>query len=388
MSKKIIFIILFLIIAAGAIGFWIYRESMFSGEILSLNIAGPATATVGDEITYTIKYKNNGNFTLQNPSLMFYMPDNSLTEDGKTIVNQNLKDIYPGDEEIVSFKTRLLGKEGDIKTAKVSIAYTPINLTVRYESDATFDTKINNVPITLDFDLPQKVEKGKQLQYSVNYLSNIDYPLENLSLKINPINGFDFVSADPLSLDNVEWKLPTLNKTQGGSVKITGNVLADIGQSLTFSAELGMWQNGNFIVIKQASQDVQVIQPQLFISQQVNGSESYVASPGETLHYQVFFRNIGSTPFNNLTMTIKLDPSVLDLSTTQTQTNQAQINGNIITWNQNSIPQLKYLGPQDQGEVDFNVKARNSGDAISDQVNIGGILQNFSIKLNSANTNN
>jgi len=49
-----------------------------------------------------------------------------------------------------------------------------------------------------------------------------------------------------------------------------------------------MWQNGNFIVIKQATQDVQVIQPLLFISQQVNGSGSYVASPGETLHYQIF----------------------------------------------------------------------------------------------------
>ena len=76
-----------------------------------------------------------------------------------------------------------MGKEGDLKTAKASLSYMPKNLTVRYESDTTFTTKIDAVPITLDFDLPTKVEKGKDLQYSINYFSNIDYPLENLKHK-------------------------------------------------------------------------------------------------------------------------------------------------------------------------------------------------------------
>ena len=128
-----------------------------------------------------------------------------------------------------------------------------------------------------------------------------------LSIKIDPTTGFDFESSDPASLDNSEWKLQTLNKAQGGRISITGKVSADTNQNLTFSASLGMWQNGNFIVIKQASTNVQVIQPLLFISQQVNGSDSYIASPGETLHYQIFFRNIGSTPFDNLSLEVKLD---------------------------------------------------------------------------------
>ena len=235
------------------------------------------------------------------------MPDNSLTEDGKTIITQNLNDIYPGDEELVKIKARLLGKEDDLKTAKASLSYTPKNLTVRYESDTTFTTKIDTVPITLDFDLPTKVEKAKDLQYSINYFSNVDYPLEKLSLKVDPVSGFDFKSSDPKSLDNSEWKLDTLNKAQGGRISITGQVSADTESKLTFSVSLGIWQNGNFVVIKQATHDVEVIQPLLFISQQVNGSSNYVASPGGLLHYQIFFRNIGSTPFDNLFMVAKLD---------------------------------------------------------------------------------
>ena len=393
MSKKIIFLILLAVVVVAVAAFLFYRGSMFSKEILRLEILGPDTAKVGDEIQYTVQYKNNGNFVLEQAKLIFQLPDNSLTEDGKTIFTQNLNDIYPGDQESVSFKARLLGKDGDLKTAKASLSYVPKNITATYESDTTFITKVDASPITLDFDLPTKAEQGKSLQYSINYFSNVDYPLENLSIKVDSTPGFDFLSADPASLDNSEWKLQTLNKAQGGRISITGQVSSDASKNLTFSASLGMWQNGNFIVIKQASQDVQVIQPLLFISQQVNGSASYIASPGETLHYQIFFRNIGSTPFDNLYMVAKLDSSALDMSTIQVADGgQAQPDDNMIVWDYSQVLSLRHLDSQEQGEVDFNIKVKNNwspsetdtnNTVITDEVNVSQITQKFTIKVNS-----
>jgi hypothetical protein len=392
MSKKLL-LILFIIVIVVLVAFLFYRQGMFSKEILKLEILGPDTAKIGDEIQYTVQYKNNGNFVLEQAKLVFELPDNSLTEDGKTMITQNLNDIYPGDQESVTFKARLLGKEGDLKTAKASLSYVPKNITAPYESNTTFITKIDSTPITLDFDLPTKAEQGKSLQYSINYFSNVDYPLENLSIKVDPAPGFDFVSSDPASLDNSEWKLQTLNKAQGGRISITGTVSANANQNLTFSASLGMWQNGNFIVIKQVSQDVQVIQPLLFISQQVNGSASYVASPGETLHYQIFFRNIGSTPFDNLFMVAKLDSPALDMSTIQAEDGgQVQPDDNMIVWDQSQVSLLRHLDVQAQGEVDFDVKVKSdwnpsAADAnntiITDNINISQITQKFTIKVSS-----
>jgi len=365
---------------------------MFSKEILRLEILGPDTAKAGDEIEYTVKYKNNGNFVLENPKLTFVMPDNSLTEDGKTMITQNLKDIYPGDEELAKIKSRLLGKEGDLKTAKAQLSYTPKNLTARYESDTTFTTKIDKVPITLDFDMPLKAEKGKDLQYSINYFSNIDYPLENLSLKIDLTDGFSFISSDPSSLDHSEWKIKTLNKSQGGRITIKGNINSDTNKTLTFSAKLGMWQNGDFVVIRQTTQDVQVIQPLLFISQQVNGSSSFIASPGETLHYQISFTNIGSASFDNLFAIVRLDGQALDMSTIRVQGGQVQPNDNMIVFDSSLSPQLGHLEKQQSGQVSFDVKVKsswtpNSSDPnssiITDEVNISQIVQKFTIKVNS-----
>ncbi len=392
MSKKIILILLIIVGIIIAI-FFLYSGSMFSKELLRVEIFGPDIAKIGEEIEYTVQYKNNGNFVLEKSKLTFILPDNSLTEDGKTMITRNLNDIYPGNQESIKFKARLLGKDNDLKTAKVSLSYVPKNITAPYESRTTFITKIDASSIILGLDLPTKTEQNKNLSYSINYFSNVDYPLENLSIKVDTINGFELVSSDPKSLDNLEWKLKTLNKSQGGRINIVGKVLADDNQNLTFSAFLGMWQNGSFIVIKQITTDVQVIQPLLFISQQVNGSDSYIASPGEVLHYQISFRNIGSTPFDNLFMVAKLNGSALDMSTIQAEDGgKVQQEDGMIVWDYNQAYQLRRLGVQEQGMVGFSVKVKSewnysdadiNGTIITNSINISQITQKFTTKVSS-----
>ncbi|MEK7658399.1 MAG: hypothetical protein AAB352_00860 [Patescibacteria group bacterium] len=392
MNKKATFILLFIVIMLGFLGFWYYRNTIFSKEILKLEILGLDSAKMGDEIKYTVKYKNNGNFVLEQPKLIFELPDNSLTEDGKTRFEKDLKDIYPGVEEIVQFNGRLLGKEGDLKVAKASLSYIPKNITARYESSTTFTTKIDAVAITLDFDLPSKIEKGKEISYSLNYFSNIDYPLENLSMKIDSVNGFNFESATPSSLDNSEWKLQTLNKAQGGRINVKGAITASANSRIIFGATLGVWQNGAFIAIKQTNADIEVIDPLLFISQQINGSSNHIASPGEKLHYKIFFRNIGSSSFDNLFMIVRLDGLAFDLSTLQSQQGQARPNDNLIVFDSKQVSELTHLNPQQENKVEFDVKLKDSwppvpaeknNTVIKSKVNISDISQEFDTKVNS-----
>ena len=61
MNKTIIFILLIILVVIGFIGFFYYRETIFSKEILKLEILSNDNAKMGDEIEYTVKYKNNGN---------------------------------------------------------------------------------------------------------------------------------------------------------------------------------------------------------------------------------------------------------------------------------------------------------------------------------------
>ncbi len=392
MSKNFILTALAVLVVLSFTFFWYWREAIFSKEILRVEILSKDSAKIGEEIEYTVKYKNNGNFALENPKLIFELPENSLTEDSKTRFEQNLKDIYPGDENLIKFKGRLLGKEGDLKTAKAWLSYRPHNLSARYESQTTFTTKIDQVPVTLKYDLPSKIERGKEISYSINYFSNVDYPLENLSIKIEPLQGFNFQSADPISLDNSEWKLAILNKGQGGRIKIKGVISTDLGGNLNFSAKMGMWQDGVFIVVKEANQEIQTIQPLLFISQLINGVPNFVASPGQTLNYEIFLRNIGSTPFDNLFVISRIEGQALDLATLKSPDGQVKPNDNLIVFDSRQITDLQHIAPQQESKVTFSVKLKDNLDISGDQknsliiknkVDASGISQEFDTKISS-----
>ncbi len=254
-EKPFIFtMILVLIAAVGFFGFWYYRDQIFTKEVLKLQIAGPATAAMGAQVAYRVTYKNTGNFTLESPRLVFELPGNSLSEDGKTRFIKDLKDIKPGHQDVMEFPARLLGKESDMETAHAWLSYVPHNLSVRYESDASFQTKIDAVPIDIIYDLPSGIERGKEMTYSVTYFSNVDYPLENLSIKLDPLPGFKITSATPSSIDKVEWKLPVLEKSKGGKITVKGMVGSDSPDQLQFSAHLGMWRDGDFIILKEVTQ--------------------------------------------------------------------------------------------------------------------------------------
>jgi len=392
MRKIVIFLLIFLILAAGIAGYWYYKERMFSKEVLKLELLGPETTKMGEEIEYTLRYKNNGDFNLEDATLIFEFPKNSLTEDERTRITENLGIIYPGQEQTRSFKARLLGKEGDLKAAKAWLSYRPKNLNARYESETSFTTKIEFVPLTLEFDLPSKLESAKELQFSLNYFSNLNYTLNDIGIEVEYPGGFEFITAEPRALESTSWEVPVLRKAEGGRIKITGRFQEESAEKKTFRAKLGMWQDGEFVLLKETAKEIEVTKPLLYITQQINGTSDYIASPGEKLNFEIIFRNIGTTPFENQFLITRLEGDALDLATLKADLGDAQPNDNLIVWDWRVVPELRYLAPQQEGKVSFEVKLKDEwqvsedsvGEAvIKNKVNISQISQEFQTKVNS-----
>src|SRR3989344_9345611 len=134
MRKPLLFLIVFFILLVIA-GFYFYRRNIYSKEILKLEILGEVETQAFEEVEYLVKYKNNGNATLEEPELIFQYPENSLviSENTERVVKK-LDDIYPGQETVISFKARLAGKENEAKTAQAFLKYRPKNLKAFYES--------------------------------------------------------------------------------------------------------------------------------------------------------------------------------------------------------------------------------------------------------------
>jgi len=385
-----IFLVLFLILVVLAgILFWYFQKNTYSKEVLKLEILGPEKAKTGEEIEYVVKYKNQGNIVLEDPKLVFNFPDGAVPlEQGSRRVEKSLSDIYPGEEQVFRFKSRLFGKKGDTLTAEAVLTYRPKNLKAVYESKSSFSVEISETPLAFVFDMPSKISPGKEITISLNYYSNMDLPLSNIGVKIDYPSGFEFISARPEGIEKNEWQIGFLNKGEGGKIEICGELSKAMGQESIFSAQIGIWVEDNFITLKQESRGVEISRPEILISQEINGFSEHTAKPGELLHYEIFFRNIGDSFFENLFLVSELR-GPFDYNTVNTRT--GKINSeNSIVWDWHRVPDLKYLGPGEEKKVDFwiNVKeewvpGQMEYPMVVNNVSLEGVEERFETKISS-----
>ncbi len=391
-AKKLFIIFLFIIfVGGGAAGYWYYKRLNFSKGLLKVEILGPQYPQAGDEVEYLVRYKNNGNITLEDANLTFQFPNNAVpAQNGKLIEQKKIGIIYPGEEKSLSFKAVLFGQKGDILTAHANISYHPKDLRTVYQSPTTFTCQIKYVPLNFEFDLPSKIESGQKLAFSLNYFSNFSHPLENLRVRIEYPSDFQFQDSEPKALDATTWPLPLVNSSNGGKIKITGKINGIIGQQKIFKAQIGVVRNSNFIVLKKIAQSVEIAESSLYISQLVNGLPNYSADFNETLHYEVFFKNVGKAPLERKFIIVKLNSPIFDLGSLQSKTGSWGKGDNTIIFDWKKVPQIRFLDVGEEGEVDFwiNTKKLNpdqhlSNPILQDAVSIGGMNKNFKINIHS-----
>ncbi|MFZ3054698.1 MAG: hypothetical protein WA091_01830 [Minisyncoccales bacterium] len=394
--KKIIILPLLLIILA-VIAFLSWDKMSFSKEVLKVELIGPEKTTIGEDVEYLVKFKNNGSIRLESPELIFTYPENSIIEEAdgkiKTMTSEQLGgDIYPGEERSFKFNARLLGKEKETKVAKVSISFQPKDLKTRSEVSTTSTTILGDIPIELSLDTPDKVGTGKTLTLRVNYSSSVEYPLKDLTCYVTYPDDFEFLYSQPKGMDNTQWDIPILNEAGSGRIEISGILTGQSLEQKVFRAKIGIWQDGNFVLLKEVIRGVEIVAPALYISQKINNDENYAALVGDQLHYEVTFRNVGEDQMKDMVLVTKLDGDALDINSIKVINGKWTKGDNTIVWDGTNVPELQLLDVGQAATVEFwvNVKDKWKMDSLEDKnpiiknkVLIGQASQEFLTKVSS-----
>lgn len=388
MKKKAITFLIILAAGIGIIGFWNWRSNIYSKDILKLEILGPIEVEALKEAEYLVKYKNNGNLRLEEPRLIFEYPANSIVDGNVLRVERVLSDIYPGEEKTFQFKARLLGKEGETKVSKAWLSYRPKNLKAFYESDTTFTTLIKSVPLTFEFDLASRIEAGKDFTFRINYFSNLDYLLTSLRIQAEYPFGFEFIESNPKSLAKVEWEISVLNKFQGGRIEVKGKLSGEVGEPKIFRAKLGIWQEGEFILLKEIEKGTELTKPSIYLRQEINGNPQYVTFPGDWLHYEIYFKNIGEKELSNLFLINKLEGEAFDFQTIKSENGEFKPGDSSIIFDWRRVLKLQYLAAMEESKVDFWIKLKDDlgntkNPVLINKVFIGQAKEEFITKISS-----
>ncbi len=359
--KKIAFFSFFLAIAASVVALIYFERGSFSESDLRVEIRGPEEVEVGEIVDYSIIYRNNSDIKLENVSVTFEYPhasvpvrdEEDVVEERESLrVTENLEDLNPGEEEIIEFKGKIFGEEGDSVVAKAWFEYSPQNLSAQYEVERTHTGIITEVPINFEFDLPNQKEAGEEFPFRVRYFSQLDQDLDNLGIRLNYPGEFEFLRSTPQGLENNEWER-SLPSNQGGLIEVFGKLNGDPGDIKGFTGELGVWKFDRFISLKKINGEVLIPQPNLFVDVLVNDSADYIANPGEDLLYDIYFKNIGDQVMENLFLTIDLDTDILDMDETESMGGRFQKEAGSIIWSHSSFPELRRLAPNEEEKISF-----------------------------------
>ena len=334
---------------------------------------------------------------MEEPELIFNFPGNSIPTEGTSLrVVKGAEElgggIYPGQEKTFTFSARLMGQEGEVKEARAVLSYRPKNLKARYASETSFTTIINRVPLSFDFDLASKIDSGKELKFRLNYFSNVGHPLSNLRIIIDYPSGFEFIDATPKSLEKIEWDLGLLNRAEGGRIEVSGRIMGEVGEEKVFRARIGSWKDGEFILLKDIVRGITISRPSLYITQQINNNPKIIANPGDLLHYEIFFKNIGEEFLTDMFLLVTLNGSAFDARTIQVPEGDFTPGESSIIWDWRRVRDLQLLPPQSEGKIEFWVKLKDQwgiksiddkNPEIKTTVFLSQVKEEFTNKINS-----
>jgi hypothetical protein len=374
MNRNFIKIALIMIGILLALGAWFLWRNVYSRDVLKLEILAVSEADAGTRIDYTVRYKNNGNVRLENARMVFEFPENTVIADelrnldderitlrGSNRVEIVLGELYPGEEKTEELKGYVFGKENSTVTAKVTVYFKPKNLNIEYTAETTHTLLVTGVPINFDLHMPSSVDAEKEFNFDVNYFSKIDYPISNLRIKIDYPSEFVFKESRPRpSFDKSEWEIGVLNRGEGGRLEISGILEGEPSQIKVFKASLGFWQDGRFVLLKEATRGMEIATPLLYITHRINEKPQYAANVGEYLYYEIFFRNTGDEPLEKLFLTIKLGGGMIDFDRVQLDSGVFQKSTGTIIWDSKETSELELLPPMQEGKVSFWAKVKDN----------------------------
>lgn len=382
--KWLILLALVLLIVS-FISFWFGGKSFSENQVV-LTIDGPSQASVGDEITYTVKYANETKLDLKNLKFVFTYPDETIvTDNGKIITDISnkfeidiLKPGQSGEKKFIGFLT---GDKGSIKNAKVSLAFMANSLTTSFEKSTTLATTITGVPVVLTLVAPPNSVSGEAISYIFDYRNESGNDISDLQFMFNYPDGFtpQKFTPSPFSGNNI-WNVPLLKKSGGGRITVQGVLSGKEGDSKTVTVELKRKVFDQFVNFEKTATSTMIASPLLGLNVLARDSTTYSSFPGDTLDYTIKYQNNSNYNLIGLNLVVNLNGVMFDFGTLNSGNGYFDSSNNTITWDAGSVPDFSNLPPNKTGQLTFKVK-------IKPNITVGSqnLFVNMSARLSTPN---
>ncbi len=358
-------LVLALLVAAGGVGFFLFSRSSFSPGKVDFKINVPETTSSGEKIIYSIEYHNKNEKAIKDLHLAFFYPSEAVDiREGRlaSLQTESLKlgDLGPGEESKTEFSAYLVGNRGDIKKARAVLSFYGEGVPSVFKKETTVATNISSLAVSLTLVAPPNAIPGQEVTYLLDYRNESSEDLSDLRFKFIYPNDFVLVKFSPNSFSSKDiLDLKKLKFGEGNRISISGILRGAEKDSKTISVLLQRKIDNIYIDFEKASEETLMATPPLTAAVLVNERTDYSARLDDELEYQIKFTNNTDKDIFGLTASAKLEGSMFDFVTVQTN-GTFDNSTRTVAWDASVSPLLNHLAPGQTGAVYFKIKVKNS----------------------------
>lgn len=361
LQKRIILIALItltVIVGIAVVILYIGRLS-FDPDNVSLEIKAPEAAQAGQQLVFSIKYKNRTRVPLKSASLTFHSPKYFTEVEGAQLKQWDIGNIPPGGEGTLEVQGRIFGPENSIKYAQARLSFWPTGFNSPFEKWASTTVIITSLPLLVDLEAPREVTSGQQIEYTLDWENISDTAFENIEIRFQYPDGFEFLASSPSpSGENHIWKFIEIPSRSKGQIRIMGTLSGDLEEHKIVRAILGGIWDGQFVKYLETVSTSQISAFPLIITQLVGGEPYYNANWGQLLKVQIRYKNTADIGAKEAIIKCRLQGEALDFSTLSLGRGFFDAQTNTIIWSAAANPELMVLSAGEEGEVSFSVKLK------------------------------
>jgi len=355
-----------LLVVALVVGFYKIRQSFFAFERLTVVLSGPTELKSGNLVIYEVIYKNANRADLKNASLKLSYPEDFKPEGNEGFKPEgaisgviNLGDIKGNSEGRVVFKGRAYSPKGNLIKIKADLSYAPSTVSSVFITSSQLAIQVLSAPITLEVMAPQNISSGDEVNYLITYKNDGAENFENVRVKINYPEQFIFSSSNPKSFEgNNIWYLGNLVAGQEGKIIVAGKLEGQRDELKIAGIMIGANNNGEFVSYNEADARTKIVSSPLTIAQTVNGLEKLNANAGDSLKFEISYRNEGTLGLRDVIVTEHIDSPILDYSTLDMEGGAYDAQSKTITWKAPDYRELKNLLPGQGGVIKFSIRVK------------------------------
>jgi len=376
-NKKLILLVLFLILATVfSVAYFVYLKGQqsFDDKKVKIEIDAPNEISSGEEIAFTIEYKNDTGVKLKNPKVILFVPEKFVfiysdkkPIEEKSVLSWNIDDLSAGESGKIKLSGRVTGDKNSEYEFNSKISYVPSNFNYEFQSaDNLSKIKIEIIAVSFDLfvECTEDIITGGEVNCLITYKNISAYDFNKIDIKKIDIKtyfpeGFSIISTEPEIVEetnNLTWSVENVNPEASGEFNVKGTLIGNKNEEKEIEAVIEIFGSDGDLLERIGEKTVVKIQEvPITLKQTVNALESFSVNKGEEVEYKIKFKNISDQEIRGLVINSELEGDI-DFNSLEVVNGSYDDESNKITWSAFNVPKLAVFKPGDEDEVSFKIK--------------------------------